>query len=179
MMTFRQLAEWLAKGNGQVCSGNCSGIAFGYDEIEKKDDEPVPLYYKVRRWGDDEWIPPFYEVYKEDCLCLKDSNKDEKQKDDNDVKMVIQVPSTEKIYERGFQKGIKAQSEEMACCDGEQDKPNVFQQFLEKELPEDIQRRVERAAEYGESNAEYFFRAGFFLAHELEEAKKNQDGGKR
>lgn len=95
--------------------------------------------------------------------------------------------------EIGFQKGIKAkintttisdapikaQSAEMACCDGEQDKPNVFQQFLEKELPEDIQRRVERAAEYGESNAEYFFRAGFFLAHELEEAKKNQDGGKR
>lgn len=81
--------------------------------------------------------------------------------------------------EIGFQKGIKAQSEEIACCDGEQDKPNVFQQFLEKELPEDIQRRVERAAEYGESNAEYFFRAGFFLAHELEEAKKNQDGGKR
>ena len=96
--------------------------------------------------------------------------------------------------EIGFQKGIKAkintttisdapikaQSEEIACCDGEQDKPNVFQQFCKKELPEDIQRRVERAAEYGESNAEYFFRAGFFLAHELEEAKKNnQDGGKR
>ena len=81
--------------------------------------------------------------------------------------------------EIGFREGIKAQSEEIACCDGEQDKPNVFQQFLEKELPEDIQRRVERAAEYGESNAEYFFRAGFFLAHELEEAKKNQDGGKR
>jgi hypothetical protein len=58
--------------------------------------------------------------------------------------------------------------------------PNVFQQFCKKELPEDIQRRVERAAEYGESNAEYFFRAGFFLAHELEEAKKdNQNGGKR
>lgn len=74
--------------------------------------------------------------------------------------------------ELGFREGIKAQSEEMACCDGEQDKPNVFQQFLEKKLPEDIQRRVERAAEY-------FFRAGFFLAHELEEAKKNQDGGKR
>jgi hypothetical protein len=96
--------------------------------------------------------------------------------------------------EIGFQKGvkakintttisdapIKAQSEGMACCDGEQNKPNVFQQFCKKEFPEDIQRRVERAAEYGESNAEYFFRAGFFLAHELEEAKKdNQNGGKR
>ena len=89
----------------------------------------------------------------------------------------------------GFQKGIKAKIKataapikpriDMTCCDGEQDKPNVFQQFCKKELPEDIQRRVERAAEYGESNAEYFFRAGFFLAHELEEAKKNQDGGKR
>ena len=114
MMTFRQLAEWLAKGNGQVCSGNGSGIAFGYDEIEKKDDEPVPLYYKVRRWGDDEWIPPFYEVYKEDCLCLKDSNKDEKQKDDNDVKMAIQVPSTEKIYERGFNVGLNKANKEIA-----------------------------------------------------------------
>lgn len=108
--------------------------------------------------------------------------------DDADVMQIFKDGA-----EIGFQKGIKAkintttisdapikaQSEEMACCDGEQDKPNVFQQFLEKELPEDIQRRVERAAEYGESNAEYFFRAGFFLAHELEEAKKNQDGGKR
>lgn len=78
--------------------------------------------------------------------------------------------------------GLVAKSVEIAkkrAGNGEQDKPNVFQQFLEKELPEDIQRRVERAAEYGESNAEYFFRAGFFLAHELEEAKKNQDGGKR
>jgi hypothetical protein len=61
-----------------------------------------------------------------------------------------------------------------------QNKPNVFQQFCKKEFSKDIQRRVERAAEYGESNAEYFFRAGFFLAHELEEAKKdNQNGGKR
>lgn len=109
--------------------------------------------------------------------------------DDADVMQIFKDGA-----EIGFQKGIKAkintttvsdcpikaQSEEMAYCDGEQDKPNVFQRFLEKELPEDIQRRVERAAEYGESNAEYFFRAGFFLAHELEEAKKNnQDGGKR
>lgn len=91
--------------------------------------------------------------------------------------------------ELGFQKGVKAKIKataapikpqiDMTCCDGEQDKPNVFQRFCKKEFPEDIQRRVERAAEYGESNAEYFFRAGFFLAHELEEAKKNQDGGKR
>ena len=79
--------------------------------------------------------------------------------------------------ELGFQKGIKTQVKEMACCDGEQDKPNVFQKFCKKEFPEDIQRRVERAAEYGESNAEYFFRAGFFLAHELEEAKKNNQDG--
>lgn len=83
----------------------------------------------------------------------------------------------------GFQKGIKAvpikPHIDITCCDGEQDKPNVFQKFCKKEFPEDVQRRVERAAEYGESNAEYFFRAGFFLAHELEEAKKNQDGGKR
>lgn len=94
----------------------------------------------------------------------------------------IDMKTADGTYNVGWlasQADMLAEDWEIACCDGEQDKPNVFQQFLEKELPEDIQRRVERAAEYGESNAEYFFRAGFFLAHELEEAKKNQDGGKR
>lgn len=105
--------------------------------------------------------------------------------DDADVMQIFKDGA-----EIGFQKGIKAKIKatavpikphiDITCCDGEQDKPNVFQKFCKKEFPEDIQRRVERAAEYGESNAEYFFRAGFFLAHELEEAKKdNQNGGKR
>jgi hypothetical protein len=90
-----------------------------------------------------------------------------------------------KKVQTAFSKAIKRRDKrcmvrDFEPCDGEQNKPNVFQQFCKKEFPEDIQRRVERAAEYGESNAEYFFRAGFFLAHELEEAKKdNQNGGKR
>lgn len=36
-MTYRELAEWLAKGNGQSKTGLVAGIQVGYDSIVSKD----------------------------------------------------------------------------------------------------------------------------------------------
>lgn len=65
-MTYRQLAEWLAKGNGQQSSTKCS-IRFTFQEVVKADEnKEVPEDYVIRRWGSDEWIEPTVDVYKAD-----------------------------------------------------------------------------------------------------------------
>ena len=51
LMTNLQLAEWLAKGNGQYKFRN--GYAVG-DIL-------------IRPWGTDEWIKPSLEIYERDC----------------------------------------------------------------------------------------------------------------
>lgn len=66
-MTYRQLAEWLAKGNGQQSSTTCS-VGYTFQEvIEKEENKEVPADYKIRRWDSDEWIEPALDVYLEDC----------------------------------------------------------------------------------------------------------------
>ena len=64
-MTYRQLAEWLAKGNGQYLSNN----EFVYDCINgytiKFDNKELPEDYKIRKWGSDEWIEPTVDIYNE------------------------------------------------------------------------------------------------------------------
>lgn len=66
-MTYRQLAEWLAKGNGQQSSTMCS-VGYTFQEvIEKEENKEVPADYKIRRWDSDEWIEPALDVYLEDC----------------------------------------------------------------------------------------------------------------
>ena len=64
-MTYRQLAEWLAKGNGQCDFGGIIATDNTYDKIH--DDEEVDRDYKIRRWGSDIWIEPTISIYKEDC----------------------------------------------------------------------------------------------------------------
>lgn len=71
-MTYRQLAEWLAKGNGQVSySDRSTAITVCVETFnsyfEKKDNIEVPFDYKIRRFGSDEWIEPTIDVYMEDC----------------------------------------------------------------------------------------------------------------
>lgn len=66
-MTYRQLAEWLAKGNGQQSSTTCSVVYTFQEVIEKEENKEVPADYKIRRWDSDEWIEPALDVYLEDC----------------------------------------------------------------------------------------------------------------
>ena len=65
-MTFRELAEWLAKGNGQYTSGCTAVTLFGYNKIDEKDNSECPGVYKIRKWGSDKWIEPTIDIYNAD-----------------------------------------------------------------------------------------------------------------
>ena len=65
-MTYRELAEWLAKGNG-VQTDETMSIAYPFCEyLLCEENKEVPADYKIRRWGSDEWIEPTVDVYKAD-----------------------------------------------------------------------------------------------------------------
>lgn len=67
LMTNRQLAEWLAKGNGEY-SSETSSLTFNYWQYSKGDeDKPVGDYYLIRHWKDTEWMKPTKAIYEEDC----------------------------------------------------------------------------------------------------------------
>ena len=76
-MTNRQLAEWLAKGNGEKKR---------LDEYEKEDvvfasieftyelgdaDLPVDECYFIRRWNETEWHEPTVDFFDKDCKELE------------------------------------------------------------------------------------------------------------
>lgn len=65
-MTHRQLAMWLAKGNGEwtndtliACHSSCT-----YDKTESNDF--VGEDFRVRKWDSEEWIEPTTDLL-EDC----------------------------------------------------------------------------------------------------------------
>lgn len=66
-MTYRQLAEWLAKGNGEGTTTLSEDIATIITYPKDKESTYVIPEYKIRRWGSDEWIEPTVDVYMEDC----------------------------------------------------------------------------------------------------------------
>lgn len=64
LCTYRQLAEWLAKGNGEFFYGGDAHTNLSYP-IEKADvclDKP----YMIRKWNDKEWNDPFLSYMKEE-----------------------------------------------------------------------------------------------------------------
>ena len=65
-MTFRELAEWLAKGNGQCTSGCTAVTLFGYNKIDEKDTRECPEVYKIRKWDSDKWTEPTIDIYNAD-----------------------------------------------------------------------------------------------------------------
>lgn len=67
-MTNRQLAEWLAKGNGQYTLGRDDPKTHFEYNIEL-DDEEVDVGYIVviRSWGSDKWVSPTVDIYERDC----------------------------------------------------------------------------------------------------------------
>lgn len=66
-MTYRELAEWLAKGKGQ-CALNCSKYITSMEYEPRWNEEELLDGYMLRRWGSNEWIEPTYDVYAEDCM---------------------------------------------------------------------------------------------------------------
>ena len=61
-MTNRELARWIAEGNGEVgnITNDCASIIFAYDF--KRKDEKVAEYIRIRKWDSDEWREPLIEV---------------------------------------------------------------------------------------------------------------------
>lgn len=67
-MTYRQLAEWLAKGNGQLTTGFAVSTQLSYSDMGEKDNRELPNEFAIRPWGSDKWIEPTVEVYLKDCV---------------------------------------------------------------------------------------------------------------
>jgi hypothetical protein len=68
-MTYRQMAEWAIKQNGEIKSPADPGYVFcDLSYREDLENKEVPEGYKLRRWGSDEWIEPTYCVFARDCL---------------------------------------------------------------------------------------------------------------
>lgn len=64
-MTYRQLSEWLTKGNGELRFLDEVRTYWGYTSAIEKDE--LQEAYKIRRWGSDEWIEPTEDIYYHDC----------------------------------------------------------------------------------------------------------------
>lgn len=66
LCTYRQLAEWIAKGNGELFFGGLVETSLSYpaEKAENCLDQP----YMIRKWDDREWHEPFlsYMNMKED-----------------------------------------------------------------------------------------------------------------
>lgn len=67
LMTRRQLAEWLAKGNGEVTWGSNVRCYSTLDYDDSKRDSELQKDYKIRKWNSNEWIKPTVDIYEEDC----------------------------------------------------------------------------------------------------------------
>lgn len=66
-MTNRQLAEWLAKGNGQYTTDTYDRICDNYCYYNGENDNEVDRSITVRSWGSEEWIEPTVDIYERDC----------------------------------------------------------------------------------------------------------------
>lgn len=77
-MTYRQLAEWCAKGFGEYTHKDYENAYtnFSYDK-EYEDLELIEGYY-IRTWDSEEWIEPTVDIYERDCkggyVCFKEYN---------------------------------------------------------------------------------------------------------
>ena len=68
-MTYRQLAEWMAKGNGEYTDSPkkyCLPMFTATYEDEER-DEPVRQGLFIRTWDSDEWVEPTVDIYERDC----------------------------------------------------------------------------------------------------------------
>ena len=66
LMTYRQLAEWLTKGNGQSKDEG----SWVYQYLAYKlivENKPVDETVRIRRWDSDEWVKPTVDIYERDC----------------------------------------------------------------------------------------------------------------
>lgn len=66
-MTSRQLAEWLAKGNGQYTTESYGRVYVAYDYYKEKENNEVDRRIIIRPWDSEEWVEPTVDIYERDC----------------------------------------------------------------------------------------------------------------
>ena len=69
-MTYRQLAEWAAKGYGEVREKNVISTYVSY--VPQVEGMGVDDDYKIRRWGSDEWLEPTVDIYATDMRTIEE-----------------------------------------------------------------------------------------------------------
>lgn len=57
-MTNRQLAMWLAKGNGEVAMNEGCAVLHHFDYGNEEANEPILASIRVRKWDSEEWVEP-------------------------------------------------------------------------------------------------------------------------
>lgn len=67
LMTNRQLAEWLAKGNGERKLREDEPVSNALIYYEDDENLPVGEDVVIRPWGSDEWVKPTVDIYERDC----------------------------------------------------------------------------------------------------------------
>lgn len=60
-MNNRQLAAWLARGNGQVAFGPGSCVSTYHSYAWQQEYQPVVANAKIRKWGSEQWEEPILE----------------------------------------------------------------------------------------------------------------------
>lgn len=77
LMSRRQLAEWVARGFGQIKVFSDVWMSFNYCLPEgESEDDAVDEKYTIRPWGSDEWVEPTVDIYERDCKGIM-SEEDE------------------------------------------------------------------------------------------------------
>lgn len=56
IVTYRELARWLAGGNGEVKSANT--VCANWNYYAESENKSIPNYFSVRKWDDTEWHKP-------------------------------------------------------------------------------------------------------------------------
>ena len=67
LMTHRQLAEWIAKGNGEYSSTSYNHAFSSYDYTKEHENDPVSDKVLIRPWDSEEWVIPTVDIYERDC----------------------------------------------------------------------------------------------------------------
>ena len=66
-MTSRQLAEWLAKGNGEYSRDSYERAYIEYFYHKSERDNEVDRCITIRPWDSEEWVEPTADIYERDC----------------------------------------------------------------------------------------------------------------
>lgn len=66
-MTFRQLAEWLAKGHGEYSRDTYDSAYAEYSYSKGKENDEVDRRIIIRPWDSEEWVEPTVDIYERDC----------------------------------------------------------------------------------------------------------------